>query len=252
MKIWMIRHGEPDYERDCLTPKGREEAELFSRWFRRQQVKDIYVSPLRRARQTAEYSLRATGREAEELLWLQEFRARHLDPLTGEMRILWDRMPRLLAQYPGAADPENWPDIPLFAGSDAREVWEETKAGVDALLARYGFRKEGPVWKAENNRPDTIALFCHFGLSMAVLGYLTGVSPMIYWHHAMCLPTSLTEVVTEERVKGEVIFRAARIGDLSHLTLAGEPASTHGLFPEVYTGVDSTNPMINGTLPGLP
>ena len=83
---------------------------------------------------------------------------------------------------------------------------------------------------------------------MAILGYLTDISPMVLWHHTLCLPSSVTEVVTEERIKGEVIFRMTKLGDLTHLEASGEVRSTAGLFPEVYTGLDSTNPAKNGTL----
>ena len=83
---------------------------------------------------------------------------------------------------------------------------------------------------------------------MAILGYLTGVSPMILWHHTLCCPSSVSEVVTEERIKNEVSFRVVKLGDLTHLESAGEKQSTAGLFPEVYTGIDSTDPAVNGTL----
>ena len=120
--------------------------------------------------------------------------------------------------------------------------------GVKELLARYGFRKDGPVWRCENNTRDTIALFCHFGISMAVLGVLTDCSPLVLWHRTLTLPSSVSEVVTEERVPGEASFRITRLGDISHLESAGEKRSTAGLFPECFTGVDSTDPAVNGTL----
>ena len=246
MRILMIRHGEPDYSGDTLTPKGCVEAELLSLRLAKYDLRDIYVSPLGRAKKTAEYTLKRMGREAEELEWLQEFRARMKDPDSGRMRVVWDRKPREWSGYPESYDPDRWTEIPIFRGSDARKVWEETKAGTDALMARYGFRKDGPVWLSERNTSDTIALFCHFGISLAVLAYLTDVSPMIYWQRILCLPSSVTEVVTEERVPGEVSFRATKIGDLTHLEMNGEPRSYHGLFQEYYTGTDSTDPRING------
>ena len=55
-------------------------------------------------------------------------------------------------------------------------------------------------------------------------------------------PSSVTTLVTEERVKGEVVFRCMQSGDLSHLYAADEPYSTAALFPECYTGRDSTDP----------
>ena len=120
--------------------------------------------------------------------------------------------------------------------------------GVEELLARYGFRKDGPVWRCESNSRDTIALFCHFGISMAVLGVLTDCSPLVLWHRNLTLPSSVTEVVTEERVRGEVSFRITRLGDIAHLEANGEKRSTAGLFPECFTGIDSTDPAVNGTL----
>lgn len=249
MRILLIRHAEPDYAVDSLTPKGRAEAELLSRRLVRYDFRDIYVSPLGRARDTAAYTLSKLGRDAEVLPWLREFRGSYPDPETGRRRgVAWDVKPRIWKAFPGVMDIETWMDVPAFAGGDVREVWFETVAGVDGLLARYGFRKDGPVWKSVRNTHDTIALFCHFGISMAILAYLTGVSPMFLWHHTLCLPSSVTEVVTEERIPGEVSFRVTKLGDLTHLEAAGEKESTAGLFPECYTGIDSTDPAVNGTL----
>ena len=245
MRILLIRHGEPDYTTDTLTPTGRREAELLSRRMAAYHIRDYYVSPLGRARETAEYTLRAAGREAEILPWLAEFRARYYDAEAGYERICWDLKPRVWTAHPELADPENWADSPVYAGGNAREVWEETRSGVDALMSRYGFRRDGAVWLSEHNCRDTIALFCHFGISMAVLACLQGCSPVPLWHRMMTLTSSLTEVVTEERIPGEVFFRVTRLGDISHLESAGERRSTAGLFPECYTGVDSTDPGTN-------
>ena len=49
MRILLVRHAEPDYARDSLTPKGRREAELLSQRLCRLNVKAFYVSPLGRA-----------------------------------------------------------------------------------------------------------------------------------------------------------------------------------------------------------
>ena len=70
MRILLIRHAEPDYAIDSLTPKGKVEAELLSRRLVHYQIRDFYVSPLGRAKATAEYTLRKMNRSAEELPWL--------------------------------------------------------------------------------------------------------------------------------------------------------------------------------------
>ena len=247
MRILLIRHAEPDYAVDSLTPKGRIEAELLSRRLVHYPIRDFYVSPLGRAKATAEYTLAKLNRSAEELPWLAEFRGRCFDPETGKRRLPWDLPPRVWSALPGLRDIRTWTDPPLFAGSDIPRIWQETTAGVDELMSRYGFTKDGPVWLSAGNTRETIALFCHFGISMAVLGYLTDCSPIVLWHRTLTLPSSVTEIVTEERVQGEVSFRMTRLGDISHLESSGEKRSTAGLFPECFTGIDSTDPASNGT-----
>ena len=249
MRILLVRHAEPDYTVDSLTPKGWEEAELLSRRMARFDISDFYVSPLGRARDTANCTLKKLGRTAEILPWLAEFRGTYPDPETGENRIVaWDVKPRLWTALPGVYESVSWLEAPVFERGSVREVWRETTEGVDALMARYGYRKDGPVWRCENNTDKTIALFCHFGISMAVLAYLMDLSPVVLWHRVLCLPSSVSEVVTEERVRGEVSFRITKLGDLTHLEEAGRIRSTAGLFPECYTGIDSTDPAVNGTL----
>ena len=188
------------------------------------------------------------GRTAEVLPWLAEFRGRCVNPETGRRGLPWDLPPRLWSAVPGALDVHTWTEAPLFVGSDVPTIWKETTDGVDALLGKYGFRKDGPVWRCECNTRETIVLFCPFGISMAVAGWLMDLSPLMLWHRTLTLPSSVTELVTEERIPGEVSFRMTRLGDISHLESAGEKRSTAGLFPECFTGVDSTDPGVNGTL----
>ena len=57
MRILLIRHAEPDYINDSITEKGKREARLLSDRIARYNIRDFYVSPLGRARDTAEYTL---------------------------------------------------------------------------------------------------------------------------------------------------------------------------------------------------
>ena len=76
MRILLIRHGDPDYEHDTLTEKGRREASLLADSAPSLDIDDCYMSPLGRARDTASYSLKALGKEARVLDWLKEFPAK--------------------------------------------------------------------------------------------------------------------------------------------------------------------------------
>ena len=84
MKLVFIRHGDPDYSIDSLTPRGWKEAEALAARVAQWEVDDFYVSPLGRAQDTAKVSLDAIGRTAETLDWLREFYVEVDNPVTGE------------------------------------------------------------------------------------------------------------------------------------------------------------------------
>ena len=179
MKLMFVRHAEPDYKHDSLTLKGHREAQLLSLRLAKLDVRDFYASPLGRAQETARYTLERTHRTAETLPWLAEFRGRSIDPETGAERIPWDYKPRLWQGHPLLYDVNHWTEDELFRVGTVDASWRETQAGMDALLARYGMIRDGHLYHCDNNQPDTIVLFCHFGIMMACIGHLLGVSPML-------------------------------------------------------------------------
>lgn len=64
MRLIIVRHGDPDYEKDSLTEKGWREAAILADRISRLEVKEFYVSPLGRARDTASLTLEKMGRKA--------------------------------------------------------------------------------------------------------------------------------------------------------------------------------------------
>lgn len=53
MRLFIIRHGDPDYAHDSLTEKGLREAEALAEWFADVRLDEIFASPLGRAQMTA-------------------------------------------------------------------------------------------------------------------------------------------------------------------------------------------------------
>ena len=100
MKLVIVRHGEPDYERDSLTPKGWREAALLADRLCREPADAYYCSPLGRARDTARDTLHRLGREATALPWLREFSGTIINPRTGEESIIWYQMPQYWTRCP--------------------------------------------------------------------------------------------------------------------------------------------------------
>lgn len=244
MKIMIIRHAEPNYAIDSLTAKGHREAALLSeRLSKIPDITAIYQSPLGRAQVTASYTLQKLGRTAETLPWLAEFRGKCWDSLAQKERICWDYRQE---QWHGRHElfhEESWADSELFAGGNVAQIWSETCRGLDDVLARHGYVRDGHIWRCEQNNRDTLMFFCHFGIGSAMVAYLTGLSPVPLWHAFSMQPSAVTTLITEERTLGEVSFRCFQYGDISHLYAGDEPYSTAALYAECYDGRDSTEPI---------
>lgn len=234
MKLLIIRHGEPDYSIDSLTPKGWREARLLADRLCRERIDAFYVSPLGRARDTAKPTLERLGREAETLDWLHEFRGKVIDPNDGRRRIPWNLMPQYWTLQPELYDRDLWTENGLYRTGDSEEVYARTVEGLDALLERHGYVRDGAIYHCAENDHRTLALFCHFALGMVLLSHLLGVSPAVMWHGFFMPSSSVTTLITEERVKGEVFFKCMQVGDTSHLYGGNEPVSRAGLFEECF------------------
>ncbi len=235
MQILIIRHGDPNYEIDSLTEKGWREAELLAERIARLDVADFYVSPLGRARDTAGVTLKKMNRQATELPWLQEFFRATIDrPDRDYKSIAWDWLPQDWTIEEKYYDKNDWTDTAVMRNSEIKKEYQWVADGLDELLARHGYVREGNYYRAERPNTDRIVLFCHFGVECVMLSHLLGVSPMVMWHGFCAAPTSVTTVNTEERRKGVASFRVASFGDVSHLYVADEPPAFHARFCEVY------------------
>ncbi|MGN0674941.1 MAG: histidine phosphatase family protein [Oscillospiraceae bacterium] len=238
MKILIIRHGDPDYTIDSLTEKGWREAEMLSERIAPMDVKAYYVSPLGRARDTASLTLKKAERTAETLPWLREYNVNITDPLTGNKRIPWDMLPADWTAVPEYYDKDKWYNVPIMKEADMKAGLEAVWNGLDEIIARHGYKREGMIYRAEKPNNDTIVFFCHFGVECVMLGHLLGISPMVLWHGLMAAPTSVTTVNTEERREGIASFRVSSFGDISHLYAKGEPPAFAGRFCETFANTE--------------
>ena len=80
MRLLIVRHADPDYSIDSLTPAGWEEAKLLADRLAPIPVAAYYVSPLGRAKDTASLTLKKACRTAETCSWLREFAPQAVHP----------------------------------------------------------------------------------------------------------------------------------------------------------------------------
>ena len=128
-------------------------------------------------------------------------------------RIVWDMAPGYLTEHEEYMDKINWRHSLVAKCSDMEDVY----------------------YRVEKESTETITLFCHFGLICVLLSHLWNVSPFTLWNSFALAPTSVTEVVTEERKQGIAYFRGLKIGDISHLYAGNEEPSFAARFCETYS-----------------
>ena len=115
------------------------------------------------------------------------------------------------------------------------DVYDKVTKEFDTLLAKHGYVRENGYYRVEKESTETITFFCHFGLICVLLSHLWNVSPFTLWNSFALAPTSVTEVVTEERKQGIAYFRGLKIGDISHLYAGNEEPSFAARFCETYS-----------------
>ena len=239
MRLLLIRHGDPDYVHDDLTETGKREAALLAERIAPLPVRDYFVSPLGRARATAAPTLQRAGRQAAEKDWLQEFSIPIARPdVQGLSRIPWDWLPADWLQDERLSSAERWQENEIMAAAHVGQAYDRIVTAFDALLASYGYEREGLVYRVKRPNQDTLVFFSHLGLSCVLLSHLLNCSPMVLWHGTALAPSSVTTLYTEERRPGTAAFRAASIGDVSHLYAGGTEPSFAARFCEVYGNGD--------------
>jgi len=223
MFLYLIRHGEPDYETDTLTELGVKQAELLSRRFKHVKFDRIFTSPLGRAKQTAMPTCIMQNKKFEELQWLSESRA--YDAMSAEIDGKKDWW--FAVQNTKIRTPE---DAEKYATSQTRVFYNSIASSFDILLSELGYEKCGRGtpdeascgYEIKSDKYDRVALFCHDGISKILLSYALLI-PFHVFCASFSIPhtgvTVLHYAQTDDKITAP---RCMLLSDLSHLYAARE------------------------------
>lgn len=190
--------------------------------------------------------------------------------LAGKETMCWDFIPEVYYSNPDYFDKNKWYKTDLMKAGNIEEKFTNVCNGIDSLLAGYGYKRnemgfynvenpvENPNFEPRYSALDkggiggdgkekyqlvsekhlheecTLVFFCHLGVMFAIMSHLLGLTPMQLWQNFYVAPTSVTILNTEERIRGQAMFRVERLGDTKHLTDGGEPISSSGYFTDVF------------------
>ncbi|MBR1423275.1 MAG: histidine phosphatase family protein [Ruminococcus sp.] len=214
MKLLVIRHGEPDYAKDCLTQNGIWQAERLAERLKSTDISAAYTSPMGRARQTAQIAMAGRSIPVTECAWLHEFDVKVA--YEGKPIEIWDIPPNSWTQTTQYYDKDRFADVGAVAESEVKRRYEAVCSGIDSLLLKHGLERRGEIYHAVSEHDKTIVLFCHFGATCVIAAHLLGISPMVTLQGFSAEPTAIATFCTDDRFGDDVNFRLHGFGDISH------------------------------------
>lgn len=219
MRIVFVRHGEPDYARDCLTELGRVQAEKAAQRLLGEGIGEIYASPLGRARETAQAAAEVLGLPVKTLDFMEEVRWGSADGeelyAGGHPWAIADEMARQGMEL----NRPDWRDAPWFRTNRVVECVDRVERGIDEWLAGFGYLREGSHYRhaEEETQHKTVALFSHGGSSCAAMGHILGL-PFPYAIALLHLDfTGITVVRLDSRAGIGAIPQLKCSNDTAHL-----------------------------------
>lgn len=174
MRIVFVRHGEPDYAHDCLTERGRIQAQAAAERLREEGIGEIYSSPLGRAAETAAFTSEALGLPIRTLDYMRELYWGSTDgmpmPADGHP---WDLADMLAAEGRDLTDPA-WREHPYFRNNKVTAEADHVARKTDEWLRTLGYERNGAYYRClrPDDRQATVALFSHGGSSAAAMGHI--------------------------------------------------------------------------------
>ncbi|MBR4942295.1 MAG: histidine phosphatase family protein [Clostridia bacterium] len=187
MLLYVIRHGDPDYSVDSLTPLGWRQAEAVGKRLASSGIDRVYSSPLGRAKDTAKPLCEMLHLELNVLDWLSEHEAWNdlsCENSEGKKFFVFNARPSSEFKSDDMLylSNEEYDLTNKTPGMSVQKAHKRIGEGSDKLMADLGYtRISRALYEATPGSDQRIAVFCHEGASMGWLSYLTGIPAHIFW-----------------------------------------------------------------------
>ncbi|MGL1894567.1 MAG: histidine phosphatase family protein [Spirochaetaceae bacterium] len=209
MKLLLIRHADPDYANDTITKKGHLQADLLAKSLLNVPIDHILVSPLGRARHTADYIINLKKMDFKQLDFLKELSGKYTDN-----DFAWDHHGSHLLKPGLDITKSNWPkQVPY--GKHMRPVFQEFTSSFDSCISTYGLERSGHLYRVNKTKDETIAIVCHMGVILTLLSHLLHIPLPVAFSQFRIEPSSVTRLELEIN-EGLGVFRLISLNDMSH------------------------------------
>lgn len=223
MLLYIVRHGDPIYNPDSLTPKGHLQAKALAKRFAIHGLDRIYSSPLIRAQQTARPTCDILGLEMQIEEWTSEnlaagsfFVNRSCD---GKRGWIFHQNPTILKNDASHALVDNWYEADCFKeyDNDFKGGYERIQKEYDKFIERHGYKREGAIYQIIRPNDEKIAVFCHQGFGVTWLSHLLGIPPQLFWTSFDFSHSGVTVLNFQNYENGITSPICLQVSDLSHI-----------------------------------
>ncbi len=233
MLLYVIRHGDPCYDPDSLTPLGQRQAEAVGRRLAQVGITRVYSSPLVRAQQTAQPLCELLRLQPTIEDWTSESHAwKHFtQTYNGRQNwTFWQPNTKLRSPQNRKLDDQHFDQCDCYADLNLKQAYQYLIQGSDDFLKRHGYQREDGVYRILQPNDERIALFCHEGFSMHWFPFLLAIPPHLFWASFAITHTGVSVFQFENTDDGYTAPRALCIDDTSHLLAEHLPNSFQRKF----------------------
>lgn len=224
MLLYIVRHGDPNYETDSLTERGRLQAEAVALRIRDSKIDRIFSSPMGRAMQTAEPSCRLLGLECNIEEWAHEIGPESLHTpfpdgvpksITNVQNTYYRENGAIKLSYEDAYD------CPGINEANMKVAVEYIEKHGYEFLERLGYKYENDVFRIIKPNTERVALFCHAAMARAWLSVLFRIPLHVVWASFAYTHTGVTVLEFANNENGVTAPKCLCYSDMSHLYSAG-------------------------------
>ena len=234
MLFFYVRHGDPIYDPDSLTPFGHRQAEAVGKRMAKAGIDQIYASPRGRAIQTAEPAAKALGLDIKIEPWMDEsLAARAFGGVDEEGKpVTWAFwQPNKLIGNNSAYEDRDSFSHSYYRNDKEAKAWAQTlERESDAFLSRLGFvrTKEGNGYLVTEKNSKKIAVFAHQGFGLHWLSHLLNIPYHVFTASFDISHTGVTIIHFDEN-KDITYPKILLLSDISHLYEEKLSTKYHGV-----------------------
>lgn len=228
MLLFVVRHGDPVYNPDSLTERGKLQAKALAKRLALYGVDKLYSSPLIRAQQTAEPTEILLNKKLEIEEWTSENLAWQDFAVKQDSGMTWifhSRLKNAIKSPEVLALGKNWYDADVFSGTNAKAGYHRILDASDEFLARHGYvhDRENLNYIAKQPNDERIAVFCHQGFGLSWLGTLLDIPLPLFWTTMDLSHSSMTAIEFSANEQGICLPKVLTLSNDSHIYREGLP-----------------------------